>query len=252
MSLSVYQVGQGTTNVLLLHGFLGSGRNLTTLAKRLSERNPAWRLVVPDLTGHGTSPPLPDGADLGTLAADVMRCVDGELEIIGHSLGGRVGLRAAMAARDRVRAVTLLDITPSPIPDTGTESSGAMAALLRAPAEANSREVMRDSLRASGLASGLVEWLLLNLAHEAGIYRWRIDRAALAALHPRVNREDLWAALEGTPVRCVRAGRSPYVPDEDVRRMQRLGAPVTTIAEAGHFIHVDALQEVVDAVSEAR
>src|SRR5688572_11619765 len=60
--------GSGPRAVLVLHGFLGSGRNLGSLAQLIASRLGDVKLVLPDLLGHGTSPPLPDGADLGTLA----------------------------------------------------------------------------------------------------------------------------------------------------------------------------------------
>ena len=56
---------------MLLHGLLGSARNLATLARRLVDRNPELALVALDLTGHGGSGPLPPGADTAALAADV-------------------------------------------------------------------------------------------------------------------------------------------------------------------------------------
>lgn len=246
-----YVVGNGPRGVLLLHGFLGSGRNLTTFAKRLAEREPSLRIVVPDLTGHGASPPLPPGADLATMADDVLATARATslappLIMIGHSMGGRVGLRAKQLGGD-VAQVVLLDITPSPIWEADTESAAAMRALLHAPEAAPTREIHRAALRETGLRDALVDWLLLNLVNDGGQYRWRFDRAALATLHPRISREDLWAAVDAR-VSCIRGGRAPYVTAEDVRRFEAAGARVDTIEEAGHFVHVDALPALLDLV----
>jgi pimeloyl-ACP methyl ester carboxylesterase len=50
-------------------------------------------------------------------------------------------------------------------------------------------------------------------------------------------------------LRCVRGGASPYVGDADVRRLEAAGCPVATIAGAGHFLHAEQPQAVVDALA---
>src|SRR5207237_67687 len=80
--------------VFLLHGFLGSARNLATLARGLTQRLPDRSAISLDLTGHGESPPLPPHPDLAIVARDVLETVRA-LEaaapwtLIGHSLAGR-------------------------------------------------------------------------------------------------------------------------------------------------------------------
>ena len=60
MSLLAHaRVGTGSRAVFLLHGFLGSARNLATLARGLTQRLPDRSAISLDLTGHGESPPLP-------------------------------------------------------------------------------------------------------------------------------------------------------------------------------------------------
>ena len=48
----------------------------------------------------------------------------------------------------------------------------------------------------------------------------------------------------------VRAGRSTYLTDDDERRFSAAGATVHTLQYAGHFVHVDALEELVALLSE--
>src|SRR5437867_9369430 len=94
------RTGEGPRTILLLHGFLGSRRNLGSLAHRLVERDPGLSVITLDLTGHGESPPLPPEPDLATLGRDALDtattlAVVRPLWLVGHSLGGRVALRAA-------------------------------------------------------------------------------------------------------------------------------------------------------------
>jgi pimeloyl-ACP methyl ester carboxylesterase len=253
--LAHVRFGAGGRPLLLLHGFLGSARNLTTLARGLAARVPTLSVVALDLTGHGTSPPLPPEADLVTLARDVLDTTralarPGPVAVVGHSLGGRVALQACLLERARIDIVVLLDVAPSPRPDVG-ELSRLLAVLLDAPDVAASREVFRAHFRAAGLDAAVVEWLLLNLEHDGGTYRWRIDRHALARLHARTVGESLWAAVERGPrgrVHCIRSERSGYVDAADVARLEAAGSPVETIAGAGHFLHAERPAAVLDAL----
>jgi pimeloyl-ACP methyl ester carboxylesterase len=246
--LESFQVGEGQRPTVLLHGFLGTGRNLRSLATAWSALDEERRFLLPDLTGHGASPRLPPGATLATVAGDVLETaraagLRGPLELVGHSLGGRVSLAASLLFPDDVARVSLLDISPSPISTSQSESGKVMEKLLTAPPGAPDRKTMRAELMGRGLSAPLTDWLLMNLepAPDGGV-RWRFERESLAEFHGRVNGEDLWAALErpGARVRCIRGGRAHYVTDADLARMEALGCPVATLPEAGHFVHVDA------------
>jgi pimeloyl-ACP methyl ester carboxylesterase len=239
----------------LLHGLLGSARNLATLARGLAGRGDL-DVVAFDLTGHGDSPPLPPDADTATLAADVLGSARAlglavPLTIAGHSLGGRVALRAAALAPAAVGDVTLLDIGPGPLEGTGVTGQ-VLDAVLRLPDSFASRGEARTALTAAELAPALADWLLLNVEAAGDRYRWRIDRRALAALHARIGREDLWPVVEGPrdwTLRCVRGAASPYVSERDAQRLQAAGCPVETIEGAGHFLHAERPAEVLEAVA---
>jgi pimeloyl-ACP methyl ester carboxylesterase len=248
------RAGHGGRPLVLLHGFLGSARNLATLARTLAERDPTLGVVALDLTGHGASPPLPPGADSATLAADVLSTARalglGEpLALAGHSLGGRVALRAGLLEPGAVSSLTLLDIAPGPLDDGGV--SAVVDVVRRAPDVVATRGEARTHLVAAGLPAAMAEWLTLNLEPAAGGYRWRVDRGALAALHARIAPEDLWPAVEGRHpyrVRCVRAAASGYVSEADAKRLQAAGCPVVTVADTDHFLHAERPQETAEAI----
>ncbi len=253
MLLESFQVGEGEVPTVLLHGFLGSGRNLRTLATSWSAADPRRRFLLPDLTGHGASPALPPGATLDTMARDVLetaraRGLTGPLELVGHSLGGRVSLAASLVSPVDVASVTLMDIAPGPVPVDLSESGMVLHILLKAPDTAPSRRDMRAGLVGQGLSEPLADWLVMNLTPTPdGGVRWRFDRQALSELHGRLNGVDLWAAVErpGARVRCIRGGRSRYVSDADVARLRAAGCPVETVPGAAHYVHVDAPQALL-------
>lgn len=248
----LHHVGRGPEDgapVLLLHGFLGSHRNLGALVRAWNSAAPEARLVSADLPGHGRSPRLPEGAGLETMASAVLELLDHldaprPTRAVGHSLGGRVLLMAKRLAPGALAPISLLDITPSPIARRSEDLAGVAEALLLAPARTETREAMRDQLLQQGLSRPIVEWLLMNLRRSPEGFVWSIDRQALVDFDRRASPEDLWDTIDDT-ICCIRGGASPYVSDEDVNRMQRLGAEVHTIDQAGHFVHVDATEEVL-------
>ncbi len=255
--LATIRVGTGPRPAVLIHGFLGSGRNLASFARRWTEIDPELSFLLPDLPGHGASRTVGPEAGLREIARDVLATAraegfEGPLHWVGHSFGGRVSLAALLEVPEAVRDVTLLDIGPGPIPHRTSESALVLDQLVAAPAHVPDRDTMRQFLLSRGIKPGVTEWLLMNLVHTDEGYVWRIDRDALAGLHERVLSEDLWAAIErpgAAKVRCVRGEHSRYVTDEAKERMEKAGCPVATLPGSGHFVHVDAPDRLLALVT---
>jgi lipase len=96
----------GSPAVVCLHGITSHGGRFHGLAERLAAQ---YRVVAPDLRGHGRSgwePPW----DAGTLLADVLETVEAERAVwIGHSFGGRLVAELAAHEPRRVERAVLLD-----------------------------------------------------------------------------------------------------------------------------------------------
>jgi len=246
--------GDGPRAVLLLHGFLGSGRNLGAVVRGWAAEDPSLRFVQADLLGHGKSPPLPPRAELHTIGAAALELAE-HLElprpyrVVGHSMGGRVALTMLEQDPDAVGAVTLLDISPGTT--VGLPSAHVAEILLEAQDRAVSRETFAAQFRARGLSQGLVDWLLMNLERRGDHFEWRIDRRALVEFHTRTGHTDLWPIAErhARKLHCLRGGESVYVPHEAVERYTQLSIPVYTVPGAGHFLHVDKTEEVVERLA---
>ena len=109
-----YQVGGTGQPLCLLHGFTGQGNDWREVFD-LAELARRYRLIVPDLRGHGQSTdPLPVFTH-GQCARDVAALLD-QLEVprakaIGMSLGGNTLLHLATRERDRVEAMVLVSAT---------------------------------------------------------------------------------------------------------------------------------------------
>jgi lipase len=107
--LHVHEFGPGAgRTVVALHGVTGAA----TVFRRLAHRLPGFRLVAPDLRGHGGSRAEPPW-DLSMHLRDVRETLDAlgiaRAPFIGFSFGGRLAMELVAADRSRVEKLVLLD-----------------------------------------------------------------------------------------------------------------------------------------------
>lgn len=112
------EAGSGTETLLLLHGFCGSSAYWDKLVPLL----PHFRIILPDLRGHGGSSGGDEPHTMEMFAEDLRLLVD-ELELdrihlFGHSLGGYVSLAFAEKHADRLASLGLIHSTPLPDDET--------------------------------------------------------------------------------------------------------------------------------------
>ena len=113
MPLTIHRYGSSSARpVVLVHGLTEAGTAWPDLVGHWGDD---WQILAPDLRGHGQSPRFTED-ELTTatevLLADVLAVVDAQPEpvaLVGHSLGGLLALRAAVARPDRVWALVLED-----------------------------------------------------------------------------------------------------------------------------------------------
>src|SRR5438874_10876025 len=103
--------------IAFLHGILGSGGNLRTIARRFVDARPSWTAWLVDLRGHGRSPKGAPNPSLETAARDVLNlAAQADLPLaalVGHSFGGKVALEAArLPALDSLAHVVVIDSAP--------------------------------------------------------------------------------------------------------------------------------------------
>jgi len=118
VELELEEHGAGPRPFVLVHGFTGSRGDFSEMLPRLAARG---RTVALDLRGHGgsTNTGDPAGYSLEALRDDVLGALDAlgieRCDLLGHSMGGMVALRLALAAPARVASLVLMDTAPAPI-----------------------------------------------------------------------------------------------------------------------------------------
>jgi pimeloyl-ACP methyl ester carboxylesterase len=234
--LRVHQGGSGEPALLLLHGLGATGDVWQGWWPLLARRWPG-RWLAPDLPGHGGSPPLPSytfqslAAAVAGLAGAGTRTV-----VLGHSLGGVVGLALAGGGFDvSVQAVIGLGIK---VVWTQEELDRAQAAAHRPPTWFASRdEAAARYLRISGLAGLLAA---ADPAVDAGLReqhgRWRLamDQGAFAVGAPDMPQ---LLARSQAPVTLARGEHDAMNTGE---QLTRLGVATVTLPGLGHNAHVES------------
>ncbi len=233
--LRVHEGGSGEPVLLLLHGLGATGDVWEGWRPLLAQRWPG-RWLAPDLPGHGGSPPLP-GYTFDTLAAAVAGLVSAadRTVVLGHSLGGVVGLALASGVFSvRLQAVTGLGIK---IVWTQEELDRARAAAHRPSAWFASRdEAAARYLRISGLAGLLAAD---DTAVDAGLReqhgRWRLamDPGAFAVGAPDMRQ---LLARSQAPVTLARGEHDAM---NTGKQLTQLGVPAVTLPGLGHNAHVE-------------
>jgi pimeloyl-ACP methyl ester carboxylesterase/putative sterol carrier protein len=107
--VSTYQVGTGPP-LLLLHGLGGTKISWLPIVPELAR---SYRLVIPDLPGHGESDKLRTDYSMRTYAHLVRVLMDAtdlpRAIVVGNSMGGRIALELALRSAQRVAGLALLD-----------------------------------------------------------------------------------------------------------------------------------------------
>jgi pimeloyl-ACP methyl ester carboxylesterase len=104
--------GRGERPFVLVHGFTGSRDDWREVAPVLAR---ARRVVAPDLRGHGGSTNLgrADAYSFDLLAQDLVGFLNAmgieRCDLLGHSMGGSVAMRATLSAPERVASLVLMD-----------------------------------------------------------------------------------------------------------------------------------------------
>ncbi len=112
-----YRVTGEGRPVVLVHGFTGNSRNwaLTVPALR-----PYFRLVSPDLRGHGLSakPTQPEDYLLEAMAEDVVQLIHHlglhGCHLVGHSMGGMIAQMVALSQPQLLKSLVLVDTSAEP------------------------------------------------------------------------------------------------------------------------------------------
>jgi pimeloyl-ACP methyl ester carboxylesterase len=112
VDLSWSERGQGEPALVLCHGYTGSAQDWALQVDELARRR---RVLTFDHRGHGHSTKVGrlEGYTTAQLAADLAAFLDavggGPVDLLGHSMGGRIVMTMVLERPDLVRSLILMD-----------------------------------------------------------------------------------------------------------------------------------------------
>ncbi len=247
-AMAEFETGDGTTiwfdergsadapPVVLLHGFTSSHRMWHAQVLALADE---YRLIVPDLRGHGRSG-APEDLSTYTIeryAADVRELLDhlglDLCALVGCSFGGMVALQFATTWPERVACLALSDTSPAYEHARYDEGFRAREAALRdQEAYAATRGMAALGKR---LAADLGDPFLADGIRRR--YAAMPPSGYLGAARARRERPDLTPSLRGRltmPVLLCDGEEDPVACALDVMADELAEARVVTVAGAGH------------------
>jgi esterase len=238
MILAGTESGEGTP-VVLLHGLFGSAGNLGAVQRPLSRR---FRVLSLDLRNHGASPHAAE-MSYPAMARDVLETLDargiGTAALVGHSMGGKVAMAAALVAPERVSRLAVADIAPVSYSPHFRDFAQAMLAVDLSPGLTRGSA---DAALASAVADPRVRGFLLQNLRPGAQPAWRIGLREIAAALPAIEGWDPPQGRPyGGPTLFVSGARSDYVRPEHRPAIRALfpAARFVAVKEAGHWLHAD-------------
>lgn len=249
MELNYKVFGEGEP-LIILHGLFGTLDNWQSIAKTLSK---TYMVFIVDLRNHGRSPHSPDFS-YEIMAEDVRAFMADnwihQAYVMGHSMGGKVAMQLATHHEDMVQKLLVVDMAPK----TYQPSHEAIfKALFSLDLEHLNSRRDADAHLATYLDSFAVRQFLIKnlyLDRTTGQYHWKMNLPVIYEnYYDILQKTNLFAAYEG-PTLFIKGANSNYIQEEELSDYQQCfpQAKLTTIPNAGHWIHAEQPQAFIEAV----
>ena len=250
----------------MIHGGRDHCRSWDWLAQSLKQR---YHVIAPDLRGHGDSQWLVGGSYvLPDYVYDLAQLVHqtnvSPVTIIGHSLGGMISLQYAGLYPQNVKEIVAIEGLGIPPKTTNSEKDVTINTRLVKWVEYLRKVSGRRPHRYKNIPDAVARMreanqrLTADQAHhltihgvnqnEDGTFSWKFDNYVRVfppyGLSP-AEQQNMWSRII-CPTLLVRGTESwDSNPVEDGRAAYFTDATIIDIERAGHWVHHDKLQELI-------
>lgn len=230
--------------LLCVHGLTRNGRDFDRIAQALAGR---WRVVCPDMPGRGESDWLEDKRDYavpvyaGAIAALIAHLGVEQVDWLGTSMGGIIGMHIAALPRSPIRSLIVNDVGPF-LPAAAIERIAAQLGESRF----DSLDAVEERLRTRYASFGALtdeDWRhLAEISARPtgdGGFRMHYDPGIADAMSgQKIADIAFWPVWESIrcPVLALRGAESDLLLAETAEEMSRRGprAEVAVIPGCGH------------------
>ncbi|HEY9263488.1 MAG TPA: alpha/beta fold hydrolase [Mycobacterium sp.] len=256
-------VGSGEETLLLIHGMAGSSETWRAVIPQLSKK---YRVIAPDLLGHGQSAKPRSDYSLGAFAVLLRDLLDelgiSRATVVGQSLGGGVAMQFAYQHPDFCQRLVLIS-SGGLGPDVGwtlrlLSAPGAelLLPVIAPPPVVTAGNKLRSWLAAGGIQSprGAEMWSAYSSLADS-----QTRQAFLKTLRSVVdyrgqsvsalNRLHLTSDL---PTMVIWGDQDRIIPIEHGYAVHeaRPGCRLEVLTGVGHFPHVERPSEVADLIED--
>jgi len=243
-------IGNSKKTIVLLHGYLESIEIWNSFAEKLSEN---YKLIIPDLPGHGKSDVLNNEASVDEMAEVVKQIVVKEqvekCAMIGHSMGGYVLLAFLENHFHFLDAITLFHSSPYSDSDDKKKNRDREIEIIKAGkklqiyknhfpkifAEQNINKYKLEITKYIEIAK--------NMNNKGVIY-------ALNAMKNRKNRADL---LKNTqiPVQYIIGEKDNFIPMSILKKIKfPNNTTIDILKESGHLGFVEEKEKSISIIKK--
>lgn len=232
--------------ILLIHGLFGNLDNLNQIAKFfISDR----QVIQIDLPNHGLSDRLAE-FDYSILAESIAVFLKNQgiekIDIVGHSMGGKVAMALALCFPELVRQIVVLDIAPVTYIEHRHQNvfAGLNASLMNPSTD---RKMAEKDLAQHILDPSVRQFLLKSFSRNADqSYSWSFDIQNLENNYSAIMGWDLKGQFNG-PTLFIKGEQSDYIIDEHRVAILKFfpKAKAHIVAGTGHWLHVEKPETIV-------
>jgi pimeloyl-ACP methyl ester carboxylesterase len=225
----------GRPTLVLVHGYTGSSHDFSLQVDALAADR---RVLTIDHRGHGLSTKTGhlDGYTIEQLSADLTALLEavgeGPVDLLGHSMGGRVVMGLVLARPDLVQSLILMD-------------TSAWSFL---PPDKEIRDLVHGFINAFAPAGGMPTTLNMGGPEDALI-------EASTPAQWRKEKEAIFAGMDAYAVKALGAALMGDVADDDTSPRAKLPSiicPTTVIVGEHDHPLVDQAPALADEVADGR
>jgi esterase len=260
MKLFYRQFGEGPP-LIILHGLYGSSDNWVSIAKKLSD---SFTVYLPDQRNHGQSPHS-EIHDYNSMRDDLFELVMSlhikKIFLAGHSMGGKTAMAFAVKWPEMINGLVIADISPFTNENNKLtvykQHLTILNTILSIDLATISSRAEAENLLTDKISSEKVRgFILKNLQRISGDkFDWKLNAQALynnlgkimeaIDLHDGSSR-----SITGFPVIFLKGSNSNYITASDVAEIRKVfpAAEFIVINGAGHWIHADKPEEVINSL----
>jgi len=237
--------------LIILHGFLGMSDNWKTLSGRFSKNG--FQVHALDLRNHGRSFHSNDFS-FQLMVNDILNyCEFHQLEkinIIGHSMGGKLAMFFAITHPDRVDKLIIADISPKKYLKNHHNILDVLKALNSVDfAIQKERKEVENTISQYINDFGTIQFLM-KLVYRKNVDRldFRINLSSLTTNYDNINIEIPKTSKYNKSVLFLKGDKSDYIQNDDIEEILEIfpNSEIKIISNSGHWIHAENPNDFFD------